>query len=132
MALNNRFVTTVHALVLLAAEPEKLHRSEDVAKVLKTNPVVVRRIFLRLQAAGLIASHKGPSGGTTLAQKAKQITLRDIHRAIYPDGLPPAPSVQGVPGLKSALSDASRAYENELEQTTLSQLAKKAAKRAKS
>jgi Rrf2 family protein len=135
MALNNRFVTSIHALVLLAAEPEKLHRSEDVARVLHTNPVVVRRIFLRLQGAGLIVSHKGPSGGTTLARKAKSITLRDIHRALHPEGLLPAPSVSGMPRLRSALaaafSSASREYENELDRTTLSQLVKKAAKRSK-
>jgi Rrf2 family protein len=136
MALNNRFVTSIHALVLLAAEPKKLHRSEDVAKVLNTNPVVVRRIFLRLQGAGLIVSHKGPSGGTTLAHPAKEVTLRDIHRALYPEGLLPAPAASGVPGLRSplrsAFNDASRAYEKELNQTTLSQLVKKAAKRSKS
>lgn len=134
MALNARFVTGIQALVLLAAEPEKLHRSEDVAHTLGTNPVVVRRLFGELQKAGLIRSHKGPSGGSKLAMTAKQITLRDIHRAVQPQGVLQAPRASAIPGvaeaLKSVLNDASRALEKELAETTLAQLAKKAQKRS--
>ena len=134
MALNARFVTGIQALVLLAAEPEKLHRSEDVAHTLGTNPVVVRRIFGELQKAGLIQSHKGPSGGSKLAVTAKEITLRDIHRAVQPQGVLQAPKTSAVPGLAAALkgvmNDASRALEKELAETTLAQLVKKAQKRS--
>lgn len=134
MALNARFVTGIQALVLLAAEPEKLHRSEDVAHKLGTNPVVVRRIFAELQKAGIIVSHKGPSGGSKLAMTAKEITLRDVHRAVQPQGVLQAPQSSAVPGLasvlRSVLNNASRALEKELAETTLSQLAKKAQKRS--
>lgn len=135
MALNTRFTTSIQALVLLAAEPDKLHTSEDVAQKINTNPVVIRREFLQLRRAGLITSHKGPSGGSKLARSAKQITLRDIHRAVYPYGLLHAPSLPGAanlqPKLKSIFADASRAFEKELDRTTLSQLVKKAQKKAK-
>lgn len=135
MALNTRFATGIQALVLLAEEPDKLHRSEDVARTLKTNSVVIRRAFLQLGQAELILSHKGPSGGSKLARPAKEITLRDIHRAIHPQGLMPAGLLSAIPGLQSALkgvlSEASRAFEKELDQTTLSQLAKKAQKKSK-
>jgi Rrf2 family protein len=134
MAINARFVTGIQALVLLAAEPEKLHRSEDVAHVLGTNPVVVRRIFAELQKAKLIESHKGPSGGSKLAAAAKEITLRDVHRALQPHGVLHAPQSSRIPGLasalKSVLNDASRALEKELAETTLAQLVKKAQKRS--
>ncbi|HUY81139.1 MAG TPA: Rrf2 family transcriptional regulator [Acidobacteriaceae bacterium] len=134
MALNARFVTGIQALVLLAAEPEKRHRSEDIAHKLGTNPVVVRRIFVELQKAGLIQSHKGPSGGSKLAMTAKEITLREVHRALHPQGVLQAPKSSGIPGLaaalKGVLNDASRALEKELTETTLSQLAKKAQKRS--
>jgi Rrf2 family protein len=136
MALNTRFSTGIHALVLLAAEPDKLHISEDVAHRLDTNPVVIRRAFLQLRHAGLIVSHKGPSGGSKLSRPAKEITLRDIHRAVNPHGLLLMPSLPGMAGLQSALksifSDASRAFEKELDQTTLSQLVKKTQKKSKS
>lgn len=134
MAINARFVTGIQAMVLLAAEPEKLHRSEDVARVMGTNPVVVRRIFAELQKAKLIKSHKGPSGGSKLAAAAKEITLRDIHRAMQPQGVLQAPKTVAIPGLaaalKGVLNDASRALEKELEETTLAQLVKKAQKRS--
>ena len=45
MAANTRFATGVHAMVLLAAEPEELQTSEDVAGKLSINPVVIRRVF---------------------------------------------------------------------------------------
>jgi len=134
MAMNARFVTGIQAMVLLAAEPDKLHRSEDIAHTLGTNPVVVRRIFAELQKAKLIESHKGPSGGSKLAEAAKEITLRDVHRALHPQGVLQTPKSSAIPGLaaalKGVLNDASRALEKELGETTLSQLVKKAQKRA--
>jgi Rrf2 family protein len=136
MALNTRFATGIHALVLLAGEPEKLHTSEEVARILSVNPVVIRRVFLQLSQADLIVSHKGPSGGSKLARPAKEITLRDIHRAVHPGELLHSPSLRSLSGLQSALKgvfrDASRAFEEELDQTTLSQLVKKAQKKSKS
>jgi Rrf2 family protein len=136
MALNTRFVTGIHALVLLAIEPDKMHTSEEVAHKLNTNPVVIRRAFLQLRQGGLIVSHKGPSGGSKLARMPKEITLRDIHRAVHSQGFLPAPFLPGMASLQSELkaifSDASRAFEKELDQTTLSQLVKKALKKAKS
>jgi len=135
MALNTRFATAIQALVLLAEEPDKLHQSEKVARKLDTNSVVIRRIFLDLRKAGLIKSHKGPSGGSKLARAAKEITLRDIHRAVRLHELLHAPHSSATPGLPGALkgifNDASRAFEKELDQTTLSQLAKKAQKKSK-
>ena len=67
MAINTRFATGVHALVLLAAEPDVLQTSEDVARKLNTNPVVIRRVFSLLQQAELVESQKGPSGGSPKA-----------------------------------------------------------------
>jgi Rrf2 family protein len=135
MALNTRFATGIEALVLLAAEPDTMHRSEDLAQRLKTNPVVIRRAFLQLRKAGLVLSHKGPSGGSKLARSAKEITLRDVHRAVHPHGLLHASLASATPGLQTALkgvfNDASRAFEKELDEVTLSQLVKKAHKKSK-
>ncbi len=136
MALNTRFTTGIQALILLAGKPDKLHTSEDVARRLNTNSVVIRRVFSQLRQAELVLSHKGPSGGSKLARPAKEITLRDIHRAVNPHGLLHAPSLSASPGLQSVLKGAfnaaSRAAEKELDETTLSQLVKKAAKKSKS
>lgn len=135
MALNTRFGTAIHVLVLLGAEPDRLHTSEDVARILKTNSVVVRRIFLQLQSAALTRSYKGPGGGAKLARPPKRITLRDIYRAVHPQGLLPPPSPV-MPNLQSALKsvfkDTTRAFEAELDQTTLARLLKKSMKQAQS
>lgn len=135
MAVNTRFATGVQALVMLAIEPDRVHTSDNVARALDTNSVVVRRLFSQLQKAGLIKSHKGPTGGSRLNRSPKNITLRDVHRATDAGDLPDAPASSGVPGLQSALKDAfsaaTRAYEKELDEVTLAQLAKKAAKKSK-
>ena len=51
MAVNCRFATGVHVLVLLASEPDRLQTSTDIALKLDTNPVVVRRVLASLQQA---------------------------------------------------------------------------------
>ena len=82
MAANLRFSTAIEALALMATEPEKFHTSQALASALATNPVVIRRLLSALSRAGLVTSAKGPSGGTHLAKSPKQITLRDIYRAL--------------------------------------------------
>ena len=42
---------------------------------------MIRRSFLLLQKAGLIAQKKGPHGGAKLAKAAKQIGLGDVFEA---------------------------------------------------
>jgi Rrf2 family protein len=136
MAINTRFATGVHALVLLAAEPDVLQTSEDVARKLNTNPVVIRRVFSLLQQANLVESQKGPNGGSRLARSAKEITLSDVHRALNTGDLLHGVSFTGAQSkvssaLDQVFSNVSRAVEKELDQTTLSQLVKKAAKKPK-
>jgi Rrf2 family protein len=132
MAVNTRFATGVHALLLLAAEPDVLQTSEDVARKLNTNPVVVRRVFLQLQESGLVKSIKGPSGGTRLARPAKEITLADAYRALNGRGIfHPSPTGKPNSALEQALKSGLKALEKDLAKTTLSQLAKKTAKKKK-
>ncbi len=137
MAVNTRFATGVHALLLLAAEPDVLQTSEDVARKLNTNPVVIRRVFSLLQQAELVESQKGPSGGSRLARPAKEISLADIYRALSPGEVFHATSAQNNQSgkvnqaLHQVFRDAQKALEKELSQTSLSQLMKKAAKKDK-
>lgn len=137
MAVNTRFATGVHALLLLAAEPDVLQTSEDVARKLNTNPVVIRRVFSLLQQADLVESQKGPSGGSRLARSAKEISLADIYRALNPGDVLHAASAQGGQSgklnqvLHQVFRDAQKALEKELSQTSLSQLVKKASKKDK-
>jgi Rrf2 family protein len=136
MAINTRFATGVHALVLLAAEPDVLQTSEDVARKLNTNPVVIRRVFSLLQQAKLVESQKGPNGGSKLARSAKEITLSDVHQALNTGDLLHGVTFSGAQSkvssaLEQVFANVSRAVEKELDQTTLSQLVKKASKKPK-
>jgi Rrf2 family protein len=131
MAANTRFATGVHALVLLAAEPDALKTSEQIAERLEMNPVVVRRIFSLLGQAGLLESQKGPHGGSKLARSAKQITLGDIYRAVDGGELFHGARQRGKQpakvsaALKRAFARAEEAMREELNRTTLNQIAKK-------
>jgi len=136
MATNLRFSTGIEALVLMATEPEKFHTSQALAQALATNAVVVRRLLAALSRAQLISTAKGPSGGSRLAHSPKQITLRDIYRALEPGELLHR-SQNGsaeTKALKKAIQGifrkAEKSLEEELESTTLNQLIKKSGKKA--
>ncbi len=135
MAQNTRFAMSVHALCLLA-ESEEIHTSQHIADSLKTNPVVIRRVLASLHSAGIIASSKGPNGGSRLARSAKQITLADVYRATVSGSffhLPAAATTEHrgtVGALGGVLKKAQSCFEDQLKQTSLSQLLKKAAKRS--
>jgi len=137
MAVNTRFATGVHALVLLAVEPEVLQTSEDVARKLNTNPVVIRRVFSLLQAAELVESQKGPNGGSRLARPAKEISLSQVYKALGSDELFHAASFSGphVAKVSSVLGevfkDAESALKDELSKISLSSLVKKILKKSK-
>lgn len=60
--------------------------SETIARMLRTNPVVVRRTMAGLKKQGYVHSEKGHGGGWTLARKLEDLTLLDVYRAI---GAPP-------------------------------------------
>lgn len=60
--------------------------SEQLAKMMGTNPVVVRRVMAGLRDQGLVASTRGHGGGWTIACHPKDVTLADIYKAV---GEPP-------------------------------------------
>jgi Rrf2 family protein len=137
MAANTRLSTSVHTLVLLAAEPEVQQTSDEIAKKLNANPVVIRRLLSLLRTAGLVTSQKGPSGGSKLARPAKAIRIGDIYRAVDVSAVlhtakNPAEHTARIDGaLEKVYRDANAAMLAELDSTTLSQLAKKSEKRKK-
>ncbi len=123
-------------MVLLAAEPDGLQTSEDVAGKLNINPVVIRRVFSLLHRAGLLQSQKGPHGGSKLARSPKAITLADIYGALDGGDLfhTASLSVQTAKvggALKKVFESAETAMRDQLEKTTLNDLAKKAGKKGK-
>ena len=82
--LDQKFYMSVHLMAALAyqgCERGKLSSSEELAKTVRTNPTVVRRLVSRLVAAGLLKAYKGKKGGVELARCPNEITLEDIYVA---------------------------------------------------
>jgi len=73
-------------ILLHMAEHEEPRTSESLAKMLSTNPVVVRQIMAGLRRKGYVQSEKGHGGGWKLACDLSKLTLRDIYAAL---GSPP-------------------------------------------
>jgi DNA-binding IscR family transcriptional regulator len=56
--------------------------SEQIAQMLGTNAVVVRRTMAGLREAGYVQATKGHGGGWAIACDLGQVTLLDVHRAV--------------------------------------------------
>jgi Rrf2 family protein len=58
-----------------------LTNSEDLAKLLKTNPTFIRKLVSSLVEQGLVQSIRGQSGGFRLKKEPNKITLSEIYKA---------------------------------------------------
>lgn len=81
MRRNSQLSGVLHVLLHMA-EHDRPSTSEDLAKAMTTNPVVVRRILGGLRDAGLVASEKGHGGGWVIARPLEDITLLQVHEAL--------------------------------------------------
>ncbi|MEN0057701.1 MAG: Rrf2 family transcriptional regulator [Bdellovibrio sp.] len=80
--IDQRFAVSVHIMTVLAFHKGELMTSEQLAASIGTNPTVIRRLSSKLVEAGLVSSFKGKSGGICLAKSAREISLKDIYKAI--------------------------------------------------
>ncbi|AQA00264.1 transcriptional regulator [Sphingopyxis sp. QXT-31] len=81
MKRDSRLSGVLHVLLHMA-EADAPMTSEQLAKAMQTNAVVVRRILGGLRDAGFVHSEKGHGGGWTLARDLSKITMRDVYDAI--------------------------------------------------
>jgi Rrf2 family protein len=81
MKRDSRLSMTLHA-VLHMADAERPLTSEELAEMLQTNPVVVRRTMAGLRKAKLVRSTKGHGGGWELVRAPANIKLGDIYDAL--------------------------------------------------
>src|SRR5690242_19456641 len=92
--VDQRFYMSVHLMTELAyrgCREGHLSTSEELAKGLRTNPTVVRRLVARLVEAGLLKAYKGKKGGVELARCPDEITLEEIYVASSGEPLLKAP-----------------------------------------
>jgi Rrf2 family protein len=124
-----RFSFAVHVMAVLALQKADCCPSSRLAQTVNTNPVVIRRILIELQEAGLISTLRGPHGGALLNRKPEKVTLREIHDAVDQRNTfgthPKKPSPECPVGKKittvmQQIQDrANRALARELEKMTL-------------
>jgi Rrf2 family protein len=78
---DSRLARMAHVLVHMACH-DGAATSETIARMLNTNPVVVRRTMAGLRDRGYVTSEKGPRGGWRLTRPLEDLTLLDVHRAL--------------------------------------------------
>ena len=106
----------LHVLLHMARHDGAM-TSEAIARMLGTNPVVVRRTMAGLRDAGYVRSEKGHGGGWVIATDLAKVSLLDVHRAvggprIFAIGSEhPAPDCAVEKVVNEALEDALREAE---------------------
>lgn len=81
MGLDRRLSRLAHALIHMNFHEGAL-TSDSIAKMLDTNPVVVRRMMAGLRKNKIVESQKGHGGGWLLSKNIENISLLDMHEAL--------------------------------------------------
>ncbi len=132
MSANSRLTIATHALAWMAMNEgggANLSTSEEIARSVRTNPVVIRRLMSQLREAGLIESRRGAGAGWRLARPTDTISLRDIDDALGPEPTfamhrnepsPICPVAQGIrPALAPVYTRVDDAVRRELARTSV-------------
>lgn len=82
MAANSQFAIAVHILAMLAKSCDERIKSEEIAKSVNTNPVVIRRLLSTLYEKGLVVSQTGVCGGSCLTRQPRNVRLLEVYRAV--------------------------------------------------
>ena len=81
MRRDSRLSVALH-LLLHMEELAQVVTSEAMGRMMKKNPVVVRRTMSGLRDAGIVRSVKGHGGGWSLARSLDAVTLGDVYDAL--------------------------------------------------
>ncbi|MDR3457147.1 MAG: Rrf2 family transcriptional regulator [Verrucomicrobiae bacterium] len=82
MRTSCRFAMAVHVLAVLAYQEGDRVTSAALAGSINTNPVIIRRLLLALQKAGLVDTCRGAGAGSRLSRSPKRINLAEIYRSV--------------------------------------------------
>ncbi|HEY4056104.1 MAG TPA: Rrf2 family transcriptional regulator [Kofleriaceae bacterium] len=120
MRRDSRLSGVLHVLLHMA-QRDGASTSEEMAKAMDTNPVVIRRIMAGLREHGYLRSEKGHGGGWTFACDLNQVTLRDIYTALGEPTLLAIGNRTDVPGcvVEAAVNAALGTSFDEAEQVLL-------------
>ncbi|MBK4217457.1 Rrf2 family transcriptional regulator [Paracoccus caeni] len=81
MRFDTRLSRLLHVLLHMEGRDQPL-TSEDIAVMLGSNAVVVRRIMAGLREAGYVSAERGHGGGWKLARPLDQMTLLDVYKSL--------------------------------------------------
>lgn len=81
MRTDSRLSRMLHVLVHMARHEGPM-TSAQIAKMLGTNSVVIRRTMAGLRDAGYVGSEKGHGGGWAIACDLDAVSLLDVYRAV--------------------------------------------------
>lgn len=81
MRNDGRLSRMLHVLIHMARHDGPM-TSDTIARMLGTNPVLIRRTMAGLRDAGYVRSEKGHGGGWAIAADLNSVTLLDVHRAV--------------------------------------------------
>ena len=131
MRSDSRLSGVLHVLLHIAEHRGPV-TSEVLAKAMKTNPVVIRRIMAGLRDKRYIRSEKGHGGGWTLACDLSKVTLLNIYAALGSPSVLAISNRTETPGclveqavnaaLDQAFEDAEALLLSRLGQVTLAKL----------
>ena len=129
MRTSCRFAMAVHVLAVLAYQEGDRVTSAGLAGSINTNPVIIRRLLLALQKAGLVDTCRGAGSGSRLSRSPKRINLAEIYRAVEdcesfatPSKKPNTDCPVGhciLEALDTIFTSAQSAMERDLAKTTL-------------
>lgn len=137
MKISVRFTAAVHTLLCIRYFEKDMRVTSDfISASTGVNAVIIRKILLQLQKAGLVETAAGV-GGSHLAQASDKITLLDVYNAInegeeerdifnfHPNPNPKCPVGSKIHlVLDAKLDDAQKAMKDSLSKTTIADLSK--------
>jgi Rrf2 family protein len=72
----------LHSTVLLAANPDELISTREIAATLHVSEAHLSKVLQRLARAGIVRAIRGPKGGFRLVRPARETTLLDVYESI--------------------------------------------------
>lgn len=131
MKQDGRLSGVLHLLIHMVERDQPM-TSEMLARAMRTNPVVIRRMMAGLRDQKIVRSEKGHGGGWTLMRPPAEITLRHIYAALgaprllalgHRSAAPECLVEQAVnAALDDAFDDAQRVFLARLDRVTLAAL----------
>jgi DNA-binding IscR family transcriptional regulator len=81
MRNDGRLSRMLHVLIHMARHDGPM-TSDAIARMLGTNPVLIRRTMAGLRDAGYVRSEKGHGGGWAIVADLETVTMLDVHQAV--------------------------------------------------